>query len=208
MPAADRNMRAIMDNERITDADVVKAMFHELLQCVKYMHERGWIHGDLKPRNIMRIIRELVRRIMLIDLDASAAIGVQYSWSKHSSAYMTPEAVCLPHSRRRGRFAQLYERRGPRHHRHGQGRVGCRQPPLQNGGRVQRRPDGSWLYERALGACGEHAAPGARREQGQPGQVHRDHQEPHERRRGEAAKAGFAVHSCISRHRTAHAVAS
>jgi serine/threonine protein kinase len=95
MPAADRNMRAIMDNERITDADVVKAMFHELLHCVKYMHERGWIHGDLKPRNIMRIIRELVRRIMLIDLDASAAIGVQYSWFKHSSAYMPPEAVRL-----------------------------------------------------------------------------------------------------------------
>ena len=43
----------------------------------------------------MRIIRELVRRIMLIDLDASAAIGVQYSWSKHSSAYMPPEAVRL-----------------------------------------------------------------------------------------------------------------
>ena len=92
---ADRNMRAIMDNERITDADVVKTMFHELLQCVKYMHERGFIHGDLKPRNTMRIIRELVRRIMLIDLDASAAIGVQYSWSKHSSAYMPPEAVRL-----------------------------------------------------------------------------------------------------------------
>jgi hypothetical protein len=43
----------------------------------------------------MRIIRELVRRIMLIDLDASAAIGVQYSWSKHSLAYMPPEAIRL-----------------------------------------------------------------------------------------------------------------
>jgi serine/threonine protein kinase len=95
MPAADRNLRDIMDKERITDADVVKAMFRELLQCVKYMHERGCIHDDLKPRNIMRIIRELVRLIMLIDLDASAAIGVQHSWSKHSPAYMPPEAVRL-----------------------------------------------------------------------------------------------------------------
>jgi hypothetical protein len=30
---------------------------------------------------------------MLIDLDASASIGLQYSWSKHSSAYMPPEAI-------------------------------------------------------------------------------------------------------------------
>jgi serine/threonine protein kinase len=95
MPAADRSLRDIMDKERITDADVIKTIFHEILNCVKFMHERGFIHGDLKPRNIMRIIRELVRRIMLIDLKVSAAIGLQHSWSKHSSAYMPPEAIRL-----------------------------------------------------------------------------------------------------------------
>ena len=91
MPAADRNLRIIMDNERITKPDVVKGMFQQILNCVKFIHERGYIHGDLKPRNIMRILHHL----KLIDLDASAQIGHQYSWSKHSSAYMPPEAVHL-----------------------------------------------------------------------------------------------------------------
>jgi serine/threonine protein kinase len=96
MPAADRNLRIIMDNERITDSGVIKAMFHEILNCAKYMHERGYIHGDLKPRNVMRVVVDSKqRRILLIDLDASAATGLQYSWSKHSSAYMPPEAVRL-----------------------------------------------------------------------------------------------------------------
>jgi serine/threonine protein kinase len=93
MPAADRNLRAIMDNERITEAGVIKAMFHEILNCAKFMHERSYIHGDLKPRNVMRIHRDHKRLIMLIDLDASASIGLQYAWSKHSSAYMPPEAI-------------------------------------------------------------------------------------------------------------------
>jgi hypothetical protein len=35
------------------------------------------------------------RRILLIDLDTSAATGLQYSWSKHSSTYMPPEAIRL-----------------------------------------------------------------------------------------------------------------
>jgi serine/threonine protein kinase len=89
MPAADRNLRIIMDNERITKPEVIKCMFQQLLDCVKFMHERCYIHGDLKPRNIMRIQRCL----KLIDFDASAQIGQQYSWSKHSSAYMPPEAI-------------------------------------------------------------------------------------------------------------------
>jgi hypothetical protein len=35
------------------------------------------------------------RHILLIDLDTSAATGLQYSWSKHSSTYMPPEAIRL-----------------------------------------------------------------------------------------------------------------
>jgi len=91
MPAADRNLRIIMDNERITKREVIKGMFQQILNCVKFIHERGYIHGDLKPRNIMRILHHL----KLIDFDASAQIGHQYSWSKHSSAYMPPEAIQL-----------------------------------------------------------------------------------------------------------------
>ena len=91
MPAADRNLRAIMDNERITDPEVIKRMFHEIVRAVKFMHDRGVMHGDIKPRNVVRIDGRLV----LIDLDASAEIGKQYSWSKYSSAYLPPEAFAF-----------------------------------------------------------------------------------------------------------------
>jgi hypothetical protein len=91
MPAADRNLRAIMDNERITNQVVIKNMFHRISECVKYMHDRGFIHGDLKPRNVVRFDGLL----KIIDFDASAQIGKQFSWSKFSSAYLPPEAICL-----------------------------------------------------------------------------------------------------------------
>jgi serine/threonine protein kinase len=91
MPAADRNLRIIMDNERITNPAVIKEMFRQTLACVKFVHENGYIHGDLKPRNIVRILRCL----KLIDFDASAQICQQYAWTKHSSAYLPPEAVRL-----------------------------------------------------------------------------------------------------------------
>jgi serine/threonine protein kinase len=93
MPAADRNLRAIMDNERITDPAVIKSMFHDILRAVKFLHDSGVIHGDIKPRNVVRVGVEPDRRLVLIDLDASAEIGKQYSWSKYSSAYLPPEAI-------------------------------------------------------------------------------------------------------------------
>ena len=91
MRAAHRNLRAIMDNERITDPAVIKRMFNEILRAVKFMHDRGVTHGDIKPRNVVRINEQLV----VIDLDASAEIGRQYSWCKYSSAYLPPEAIAL-----------------------------------------------------------------------------------------------------------------
>jgi len=100
MPAAERSLRAIMDSERITKSSAIKEMFHRILTCVKYMHDRGFIHGDVKPRNIVRWLRSL----KLIDLDASAQIGKDCAWSKHSSAYVPPEAVCLCISLRSDEF--------------------------------------------------------------------------------------------------------
>jgi serine/threonine protein kinase len=89
MPAADRNLRAIMDSERITEPGRIKAMFQDVLHCVRYLHRRSIVHSDVKPRNLVR----LGEAMMIIDLDASALIGKEYSWSKKSSAYMPPEAI-------------------------------------------------------------------------------------------------------------------
>ena len=109
MPAADRNLRSIMDNERITNTFVIKDMFRQILDCVNFMHYRGLIHCDLKPRNIVRILL----RLKLIDLDASAQIGKQYAWSKHSSAYMPPEAICLTMSAKCSEFVAAVDPSSP-----------------------------------------------------------------------------------------------
>jgi serine/threonine protein kinase len=91
MPAADRNLRVIMDNERITQTFLIKHMFRQILNCVNCMHKRSIIHGDLKPRNIVRTGDNL----SLIDLDCSAEIGEMVAGSKHSSAYIPPESLEL-----------------------------------------------------------------------------------------------------------------
>lgn len=43
----------------------------QVLTAVKYMHERGCIHGDVKPLNLMRFEDAW----KLIDLDAATVIG-------------------------------------------------------------------------------------------------------------------------------------
>jgi serine/threonine protein kinase len=63
-----------------------------VLCCVEYLHSRNIIHGDLKPRNIVRmsVANTKEPQYMLIDLDASAVFGQQVSL-KYSSAYSPPE---------------------------------------------------------------------------------------------------------------------
>ena len=43
------------DSECITRPDVIKEMWHRILLCVKFIPDRGVIHGELKPRNMVRV---------------------------------------------------------------------------------------------------------------------------------------------------------
>lgn len=91
MPAADRNLATIISSERIAGKDwpQIKLATLHIAKALEHVHEKGFIHGDIKPLNIMRIDN----KYKLIDFDAGAPIGIGYSGSKFSSAYAPPEMI-------------------------------------------------------------------------------------------------------------------
>jgi serine/threonine protein kinase len=92
MPAADRNLKDIIDKEDIAlncKLEAIKRVCKDILNALNVMHASGVIHGDVKPRNLVRFGADY----KIIDFDASCRIGLEYSGSKHSSAFVPPELV-------------------------------------------------------------------------------------------------------------------
>ena len=67
----------------------VRNVIFEIARCLNHIHSKNIIHGDLKPKNIMRSGGAFI----LIDLDGSAEIGIGYGGIKISSAYSPPEFI-------------------------------------------------------------------------------------------------------------------
>ena len=85
---AEHSLRHVIDNEHIARLDY-QAVFNialQLAQSLQHLHEKGFVHMDIKPRNFMR----LGERWKLIDWDAAVEIGAD-AGSKYSSAYMRRE---------------------------------------------------------------------------------------------------------------------
>ena len=93
MPLADRNLFVALKQERWAGKNMeeVRHVFVQLVHCVEHMHERGVLHADLKPLNIVRTGGQW----KLIDLDAACEIGKEPVGHKSSSAYVPPEAIYI-----------------------------------------------------------------------------------------------------------------
>jgi ankyrin repeat protein/serine/threonine protein kinase len=99
MPAARRNLYEILGAEKLgTNVEDIRRFFQDLVRCVEYIHSKEYIHGDIKPQNIMRSSKD---KPILIDLDASCKFG-ELAGRKLSPAYVPPEM--LHHDQHQNRY--------------------------------------------------------------------------------------------------------
>jgi hypothetical protein len=84
MPLADRNLNEIIASERLAEEplDTIRQSSRKVLNLIQDLHTAGVVHGDVKPKNVVRVERTL----MLIDLDMSITIG-----SSERVAHSNPE---------------------------------------------------------------------------------------------------------------------
>lgn len=71
---------------RISTAEVLR-WWVQLSDILHALHQSGWVHGDLKPANL---IRRPDGTLVLIDFDAALPVGDR-AWSCGSVGYMAPE---------------------------------------------------------------------------------------------------------------------
>ena len=88
MPYGDKCLEAAMASEGFIGKDFtcVHEVGIQMCRAIAHMHSKGLIHGDLKPRNMLRIDG----RWKLIDLDAATPIGGKLG-VKVSTGYNPPE---------------------------------------------------------------------------------------------------------------------
>ena len=94
MDAGDVNLCEILNRDHAgnnMDWETIRQQVVQIARAVEHVHAAGFIHGDLKPLNIVRFGQKL----KLIDFDASVsyANNEEHSGIKFSSAYLPPEML-------------------------------------------------------------------------------------------------------------------
>ena len=92
MPRADCNLQMAVSNERFAghDVDKVRLVLKGMALALQHLHAQGLVHGDIKPRNVVRIGGGW----KLIDMDAAALTGTPVG-RKYSSGFSPPELARL-----------------------------------------------------------------------------------------------------------------
>ena len=94
MDAADRSLADVITHENVAGKDwrQIRLIMEQIVENLDQMHSRGFIHGDMKPQNVVRD----GGRMKLIDLESSVSYADgQCAGVKVSSAYAPPEMVQL-----------------------------------------------------------------------------------------------------------------
>ena len=71
MPCGHRNLDTIWRCEKPDDAKL-QSYFNDVVLSIEELHNKGRIHGDIKPQNFVRFNN----RIKMIDLDASCVVVI------------------------------------------------------------------------------------------------------------------------------------
>ena len=92
MDVADTNLQSYILKQNIAgnDWDEIKRITKSLCYCLRHVHDKFIMHGDIKPMNIVLANNS----VHLIDFDACASFQPdekQFSGRKFSSAYLPPE---------------------------------------------------------------------------------------------------------------------
>ena len=111
MDVAEHNLKKVIDQQNICakEWDDIRSIVRQLAIALEHVHSKGFIHGDIKPTNIVLTDTKL----RLIDFDASVSIAIhsdQYAGSKYSSAYIPPELLFRSEKERGKILVRTYEK--------------------------------------------------------------------------------------------------
>ena len=119
-PRGELNLQDALTHEHLAPSpaevhwESVREIVRSIATCLRNLHQRGVMHGDIKPLNLMRFRQGNDKQVWkLIDLDAAAVIPTptldeakgsslpMHAGAKYSSGYLPPEMI---HARSDGAF--------------------------------------------------------------------------------------------------------
>ncbi len=87
MEYAEENLSEILPLRALTAAET-RDMLGPVLEALEYLHGKGFLHGDLKPANILASADHLK-----VSSDTISRIGERQSYSRKPGVYDPPEAI-------------------------------------------------------------------------------------------------------------------
>jgi TonB family protein len=87
MEYAEENLSTVLPTRALTPVET-REMLDPVLEALAYIHNQGFVHGHIKPANIMAIAEKLK-----ISCDGMSAIGESDQHPEKRNAYLPPEAA-------------------------------------------------------------------------------------------------------------------